>query len=461
MQLDLFGFPQEEKPVKKQEKKEAVEKTPVKQDEAPERANASKPGDEEYTEVNIHVIPGLRQISILDAEAVTSPTVPKAAAEQAEAIAQEEPVDVKERQPVEEIQPTIPEAQPIKDEPFIPGIQLADEIPVAVLEAMAEETAILEEVLNELSAEEVPVLAAVEVEEATVPAEPLAEHEVVAETELTEELPVEAIEAMAREAAILEEFLAVQAPIAKTEQPIEVPEDVVEEPAILEAPVAEQEAIIETDHLIEQVPGQPDAVAETSQVFESATNQPAALEFHAEPTGVYEEEPTLMLPATDDVIDINQTLFSKQSVDEMVSPAKRAALKTKGKRGRKSFKDIDAELVLVEVPDDEELFQKLYYPISQVAQWFNVNTSLLRFWENEFDILKPRKNRKGDRLFRPEDVKNLQVIYHLLRQRKFSIEGAKKYIKQNKSRAEINIQLIQSLTKFRSFLLEMKANLGA
>ena len=87
-----------------------------------------------------------------------------------------------------------------------------------------------------------------------------------------------------------------------------------------------------------------------------------------------------------------------------------------------------------------------------MAKWFNVNTSLLRFWENEFDILKPRKNRKGDRLFRPEDVKNLQVIHHLLRQRKFSIEGAKKYIKQNKSKAEVNIQLIQSLTKFRSFL---------
>lgn len=163
----------------------------------------------------------------------------------------------------------------------------------------------------------------------------------------------------------------------------------------------------------------------------------------------------------DDVIVFSRPLFSKPALEAIEAPGKKDAIKTKGRRGRKSFKEIDLEIALVEVPDDEILQQKLYYPISQVAKWFNVNTSLLRFWENEFDILKPRKNRKGDRMFRPEDVKNLQIIYYLLRQRKFSIEGAKKYIKQNKNKAEVNIQLIQSLTKFRSFLLEMKANLGA
>jgi len=135
--------------------------------------------------------------------------------------------------------------------------------------------------------------------------------------------------------------------------------------------------------------------------------------------------------------------------------------KLNGKRGRKSFKEMDADIVMVEVPDDEILFQKKYYAISEVAQWFHVNASLLRFWENEFDILKPRKTRKGDRLFRPEDVKNLQLIYFLLRQRKFSIEGAKQYLKENKKKADVQMQLIQSLTKFRAFLLEWKANLGA
>jgi DNA-binding transcriptional MerR regulator len=136
-------------------------------------------------------------------------------------------------------------------------------------------------------------------------------------------------------------------------------------------------------------------------------------------------------------------------------------LKINGKRGRKSFKEMDADIVMVEVPDDEILFHKKYYAISEVAQWFHVNASLLRFWENEFDILKPRKTRKGDRLFRPEDVKNLQLIYFLLRQRKFSIEGAKQYLKENKKKADVQMQLIQSLTKFRAFLLEWKANLGA
>jgi DNA-binding transcriptional MerR regulator len=136
------------------------------------------------------------------------------------------------------------------------------------------------------------------------------------------------------------------------------------------------------------------------------------------------------------------------------------ASSTSGKRGRKSFKDMDADIVMVDVPEDEILFQKQYYSISEVAKWFHVNQSLIRFWENEFAILKPRKTRKGDRLFRPEDVKNIQLIYHLLRQRKFSIEGARQYLKDNKKKADAQMQIIQSLTKLRAFLLEWKANLG-
>ncbi len=139
---------------------------------------------------------------------------------------------------------------------------------------------------------------------------------------------------------------------------------------------------------------------------------------------------------------------------------KKSRKKSLGKRGRKSFKQIDSELELVNLPDDEELFSKQYYAISKVAEWFGVNTSLIRFWENEFDILKPRKNRKGDRLFRPEDVKNLQLIYQLLRNKKYTIEGAKEHIKAHKKKADIQLQLSQTLQKFKGFLLEMKANLG-
>lgn len=136
------------------------------------------------------------------------------------------------------------------------------------------------------------------------------------------------------------------------------------------------------------------------------------------------------------------------------------AIKQPGKRGRKSFREMDTEIDLIEVPEEEVLKQKLYYSISEVAGWFKVNTSLLRYWENEFDILQPRKTRKGDRLFRVEDIRNLQLIYFLLRQRKFSIEGARTYLKQNKQQADVQVQLVQSLTKFKSFLLELKAGLG-
>ncbi len=135
--------------------------------------------------------------------------------------------------------------------------------------------------------------------------------------------------------------------------------------------------------------------------------------------------------------------------------------KTAGKRGRKSFKEMDSEADLIEVPEEDVLRQKLYYSISEVAGWFKVNTSLLRYWENEFDILQPRKTRKGDRLFRVEDIKNLQLIYFLLRQRKFSIDGAKNYLKNNKKEADTQVRLMESLTRFKSFLLELKTNLQA
>ena len=130
------------------------------------------------------------------------------------------------------------------------------------------------------------------------------------------------------------------------------------------------------------------------------------------------------------------------------------------KRGRKSHKDIEAGADLINIPDDDTLNQKLYYGITEVAGWFNVNVSQIRFWENEFDILQPRKTKKGDRLFRVAYIKNLELIYHLVRQRKFSIEGAKTYLKNNKQAADTNFKVVQSLTKFRSFLLELKANLG-
>jgi DNA-binding transcriptional MerR regulator len=129
------------------------------------------------------------------------------------------------------------------------------------------------------------------------------------------------------------------------------------------------------------------------------------------------------------------------------------------KRGRKSLAETIVDIDLVDVPSDEELQKKMYYPISQVAKWFNVTNSQIRYWENEFNILQPRKNKKGDRLFRPEDVKNLKTIYYLLRHKKLSVEGAKEYLKANEHKTETKIQLQESLLHFKSFLLELKANL--
>ncbi len=130
----------------------------------------------------------------------------------------------------------------------------------------------------------------------------------------------------------------------------------------------------------------------------------------------------------------------------------------KSNRGRKSLKTIEEGAALINIPPDEELFKKQYYAIGEVAEMFQVNQSLLRFWETEFDIIQPRKNRKGDRHFRPIDIKNLLLIHDLLRRRKLTIEGAKDFLKKNKRSPE-RFAMIQSLQKIKGFLLEVKASL--
>ncbi len=129
-----------------------------------------------------------------------------------------------------------------------------------------------------------------------------------------------------------------------------------------------------------------------------------------------------------------------------------------GKRGRKSLKEIALNADLLQIPGDDILFTKHYYSIGEVAGMFRENQSLIRYWETEFDILKPKKNKKGDRFFRPVDVKNLEMIYDLLRRRKFTIEGAKDFLKNNK-KAEEKFAMIQSLEKIKGFLLQLKASL--
>jgi DNA-binding transcriptional MerR regulator len=154
------------------------------------------------------------------------------------------------------------------------------------------------------------------------------------------------------------------------------------------------------------------------------------------------------------VVETVQTVQEEAPVDVQEAPL---PIK-KSTRGRKSLKALDAEADLVSIPADEILFQRQYYSIGEVAEMFRVNQSLLRFWENEFDIIQPRKNRKGDRHFRPIDIKNLELIYDLLRRRKLTIEGAKNFLKKNK-KAKENFELIQSLQSLKGYLLEIKAAL--
>ena len=159
----------------------------------------------------------------------------------------------------------------------------------------------------------------------------------------------------------------------------------------------------------------------------------------------------------ENTIAINETIVDLTEINT-VPPAPKKKHNKKATRGRMSLKDLESGADLIEVPDDDVLFEKMYYPIGTVADMFKVNQSLIRFWENEFDILKPKKNGKGDRLFRPEDVKNLKLIYHLLRERKYTIEGAKDFLKNNK-KADEKFAMIESLKKLKSFLNELKANL--
>ncbi len=103
--------------------------------------------------------------------------------------------------------------------------------------------------------------------------------------------------------------------------------------------------------------------------------------------------------------------------------------------------------------------EKRYYKIGEVAKAFNVNTSLIRFWENEFEVLKPKKNKKGNRLFTPEDLKNLQLIYFLVKEKGFTLEGAKKKLKENPEKTTSNHDIIIKLDSIKNELIQIKDQL--
>ena len=111
------------------------------------------------------------------------------------------------------------------------------------------------------------------------------------------------------------------------------------------------------------------------------------------------------------------------------------------------------------MPYKEFKVEKIYYSIGELADMFNVNTSLIRFWEKEFKILSPKKNKKGDRTFTKEDISNFKLIYHLVKEKGLKLDAAKNVIKNNKKQAQNNFEAIQSLKKVKGFLTDLSNNL--
>ena len=102
---------------------------------------------------------------------------------------------------------------------------------------------------------------------------------------------------------------------------------------------------------------------------------------------------------------------------------------------------------------------KRYYSIGELAKAFDVNASLIRFWHKEFDILKPKLKAKGNRMFTPEDVKNLQLIHHLLKERGFTIEGAKIHLKEGQRKTLDKFEIIAKLKTIKAQLNTIKNQL--
>lgn len=111
------------------------------------------------------------------------------------------------------------------------------------------------------------------------------------------------------------------------------------------------------------------------------------------------------------------------------------------------------------MPYKEKEIEKVFYSIGEVAAMFNVNTSLIRFWEKEFDIIKPKKNKKGNRLFTKSDIDNFHIIYHLVKEKGMTLKGAQKKLKENRDNVESNFEIVSSLKTIRGMLVEIRDSL--
>lgn len=253
---------------------------------------------------------------------------------------------------------------------------------------------------------------------------------------------------LSTESEVVAEALSTDADVSPT-----VGESIVEEPAPpklkieipARAPMPPKVILVEVPDVTPEAPVvEPVVDATDTEVF--AEDEPI----------VFEEQEVVSEPISVTTSSAQPSILPTTTTSARTRLSRDPGVK-KSPRGRKPLNP-EGPVEPIEVPDDETLFQKMYYPIGQVAEMFKVNPSLIRLWENEFDILKPRKNGKGDRLFRPEDVKNLKLIHHLIREKKYTMEGAKAFLKRHKA-AEERFALIESLKKLQGFLRELKAGM--
>jgi DNA-binding transcriptional MerR regulator len=224
-------------------------------------------------------------------------------------------------------------------------------------------------------------------------------------------------------------------------------------------PVSE---IQETNNVVEEPASpflnQPDLFSEIDS-FDPTKSVPDA---EKQPKVQTEGSATLALskPAITTKTDEFDHPIQTESTSIKPIPAETETAIPKQKKSKQAPTQIEqVKPVTPEIPADEILFSKQYYPISEVAGMFGVNISLLRYWEKEFDIIKPRKNRKGDRLFRPADIKNLKLIHFLLKEKKYTIKGAKDFLKNGKSITE-KFEAVAVLKDIRTMLLELKSALS-
>jgi DNA-binding transcriptional MerR regulator len=112
------------------------------------------------------------------------------------------------------------------------------------------------------------------------------------------------------------------------------------------------------------------------------------------------------------------------------------------------------------VPYKEKEIEKKYYSIGDVAEIFNVATSLIRFWESEFEIIKPHKNKKGNRVYTKEDIESIRMVYYYVKEKGYTLQGAKEVLKVDRQVGYDKMEAIRSLERVRDFLIELKNSLS-